>query len=163
MKVLALILGIVLFVPVAFIGGAMTKKSFQFADQLGEAFKATDGMTAEQQKQVEESVKVAYAKQFNTEFPSTARVKAGAVLTALGAIASLLLVIFAFVKKNSALGMAGCLLALFALAAVVFPHIPTGPHDGVAPRTGALIGLAFAAGQALLLVYYAKRSQRATA
>jgi|GEM_PF-2823738 len=71
--------------------------------------------------------------------PSTGRLRTGGVVGILAAMASLGLIVLSFTKKTLVPKVAIAVVVLSALAIVIYPKVPTGPTDGMAPRTQAIV------------------------
>lgn len=138
MKILGIILAILMLSLSALVGVIGSNKSFKLGGDIAEV---TEGLTDQQKEAI------------GAELPSASRLKLGGVLGVLGGVAALALLIFLFVKQPLVTGAAAATVALCALAIVVYPSVPTGPMDGMAPRTQAMVAAAMAllgAGGALL-------------
>ena len=79
------------------------------------------------------------------ELPSSGMLKFGSIVGLLGAAAAAALLVLTFAKKNLVLYAAGAAVGLALISAVLYPHIPTGPTDGLAPRPQALLAAGLAA------------------
>jgi hypothetical protein len=83
------------------------------------------------------------------ELPSSGKLKFGSIVGLLGAAAAAALLVMTFAKKNLVLYAAGAAVGLALISAVIYPHVPTGPTDGLAPRPQALLAAGLAAVGAL--------------
>jgi len=128
MKILGIILAVLMLAGTAFVGLAAANKSHKLASDLKEV---TKGLSADQMKLVAKS----------TEIPSAGRLDAGAVVGGLGGLAALVLLVAAFAKKSWVKGLAGVTVGCAAVSAVIYPHVQTGPIDGAAPRSLALVAI----------------------
>ncbi len=142
MKILGYILAVLLLASTAFVALAAANKSHKLASDLAEV---TKGMSDE--------MKTAISKEAGEALPSGGRLNGGAVVGGIGGLAALVLLIAAFAKKDKVKVLGGITVACAALSAVIYPYVKTGPMDGAAPRTLALIAIVLAiigAGGALL-------------
>jgi hypothetical protein len=142
MKILGFILAFLMLAGTAFVTLAAANKSHKLASDLAEV---TKGMSADEL--------AAVSKGSGMEIPSTGRLNGGAVVGGLGGLAAIVLLIAAFAKKQWVKGLGAVTVGAAALSAAIYPHVQTGPMDGAAPRTLALIAIGLSivgAGGALL-------------
>ena len=140
MKILGFILAVLMLAGTAFVGLAAANKSHKLAGDVAEI---TKGLTDAQLEQIGSKAGI----------PSTGRLNGGAVVGGLGGLAAIVLLIAAFAKKSWVTGLAVVTVGATALSALIYPYVQTGPMDGAAPRSLALVGIALAvvgAGGALL-------------
>jgi hypothetical protein len=64
-----------------------------------------------------------------------------------------------FARRSWTLGFAVAAVAVTAISAAIYPHVATGPHDGLAPRVQAL----FATGLVVLGAFGALLAARRSA
>ncbi len=133
MKVLGIILAVLMLAGSAFVGVLGANKARDTAHKLS---MLTDGMSAEEKAAIEASAEMA--------IPSTGRLTTGAVVGFLGALAAGALLIATFAKKHAVPTFALVAVAVTGISAVIYPHVPTGPLEGLAPRPQALVAGALA-------------------
>jgi hypothetical protein len=141
MKILGFILAVLMLAGTAFVTLAAANKAHKLAGDLATA---TQGLSADELKLLSKEV---------GDVPSTGRLNGGAVVGGLGGLAAIVLLIAAFAKKQWVTALGGVTVACAALSAVIYPYVKTGPLDGAAPRSLALVAIALAvvgAGGALL-------------
>ena len=143
MKALGIIFGLLLLASTVFVTLAAANKSHHLASDLAAV---TQGLTADQLKEAKAAV----------DLPSGTRLNAGALVGAIGGLAAFVLLVAMFAKKNWVAGLGGLTVACAALSAAIYPHIETGPMDGAAPRSLALIAIGLGAVGALCAVLAAK-------
>ncbi len=140
MKILGLVLAVLMLLGSAAVSVLGARKATQFRAQISEL---TAGMTDDQIAAISKEA----------DIPSAGRMRAGTIAGYLGAAAAVLLLVLAFAKKRAVPVVAALSLVLIALSAALYPHIDTGPLDGLAPRVQALVagvlGLIGAAGALL--------------
>ena len=132
MKIIGIILGILFLASTAFTDLAAANKSHKLASQISEL---TQGLSGEEAKLLSKEVDV----------PSTGRLNGGALVGAIGGLAAIVLLVAMFAKKSWAAGLAGAAVACTALSAALYPYVKTGPLDGAAPRSLALVAIVLAA------------------
>jgi hypothetical protein len=129
MKLLGFTLAILLLLATAFVTLAAANKSHHLASELS-AVMALLGDHAD-------SAKAA-------DIPSPLRLNIAALIGALGGVASLILLVAAFAKKSWVGALSVMTIGCAAITAALYPYIPTGPADGAAPRTLALVAIGLA-------------------
>src|SRR5580704_19326532 len=132
MKILGFILALLMLASTAFVTLAAANKSHHLASDLAAV---TAGLDASDLKLVDKTIGI----------PSTGRLNAGALVGALGGLAALVLLVAAFVKKEWVGALSALTIACAAISAAIYPHVPTGPADGAAPRMLALVAIALGA------------------
>lgn len=120
MKTLGLVLAVLFLLLGSLVGVLGTNKAMDFASKLD---KILEGAPASIKKQA----------------PSTGRLKAGGVVGILAALASVGLIVLSFIKKPLVPKVAIGVVVLSVLAIIIYPKVPTGPTDGMAPRTQAIV------------------------
>jgi len=134
MKILGLILAVLMLSASAFVGIVGANKARQAASEINQV---TAGMTDAQKAELGNNV------------PSAGRLNFGGIVGFLGAIAAAGLLAITFVRKPLVPKLAAAAVVLTALSIAIFPHIETGPMDGMAPRTQAIVAAVLAAVGAL--------------
>jgi hypothetical protein len=135
MKILGIILAVLFLVGSAFVGITGSNKARKSANQISEL---TDALGSDVSL---------------PDVPSAGRLKVGGIVGLVAGIGSLVLLVAAFAKRSAVPGLAGLVLSLSLVAALLYPHIETGPLDGMAPGPQAFVALVLAvigAGGALL-------------
>lgn len=127
MKILGIILAVLMLLGSAFVSGAGARKAKHLASELHEL---TGSMSASDK---------ALLGATSIEVPSEGRLKGGAIAGWIAALGALALLIVAFAKKSAVPALAGLAVAIAAASAVIYPHVQTGPMDGMAPRVQALV------------------------
>jgi hypothetical protein len=130
MKILGMILAVLMLSGSAFVGFVGANKARQAANDIDQV---TAGMTAEQKSALGEAV------------PSTGRLTFGSIVGILGAVAAAGLLAVAFARKSLVPKLAAAAVLLTVLSIAIFPYIETGPTDGMAPRTQAIVAAVLAA------------------
>ena len=141
MKILGIVLAILMLAGTAFVTLAAANKSHKLASDVAEI---TKGLSADQLEAISKGA---------GDIPSTGRLNGGAVVGGLGGLAALVLLVSVFAKKQWVKGLAVVTVGAAALSAIVYPYVKTGPMDGAAPRTLALVAIVLSivgAGGALL-------------
>jgi len=136
MKILGIILAVLMLAGTAFVDLAAANKAHKLANDIASL---TQGLGADEAKML--------AKE--ADIPSTGRLNGGALVGGLGGLAAIVLLVAAFAKKSWVKGLGGATVAAAALSAAVYPYIKTGPLDGAAPRTLALVAIGLSAVGAL--------------
>lgn len=140
MKILGFILAVLMLAGTAFVTLAAANKSHKLAGDVSEI---TKSLSSEELAMVSK----------NADIPSTGRLNGGAVVGGLGGLAAIVLLIAAFAKKQWVGALAAVTVGCAALSAAIYPHVQTGPMDGAAPRSLALVAIVLSivgAGGALL-------------
>ena len=132
MKILGIILAVLFLTSSAFVGIVGSNKARKLSHDISEL---TKGMSPE--------MKAAMQKEAG-DIPSTGRLSGGGVVAIVGGLAALALLVMAFVKKDLVGKAAVAVVALGALSAIIYPHVDTGPMDGMAPRTQAVVATVLA-------------------
>jgi len=125
MKTLGLVLAVIFLLLGSMVGVLGTNKALDAASDIDKVLKGAP-----------DSVKKLA--------PSTGRLRAGGVLGILGAMASLGLIVLSFTKKHLVPKAAIAVVVLSVLAIIIYPKVPTGPTDGMAPRTQAIVAAVMA-------------------
>jgi hypothetical protein len=136
MKLLGFILAILLLLATAFVTLAAANKSHHLASDIATITGQLGGADLD-----------VLGKKL--DLPSPMRLNIAALIGALGGIASLILLVAAFAKKSWVGAFSVITIGCAAITAALYPHIETGPADGAAPRTLALIAIGLAAVGAL--------------
>jgi hypothetical protein len=126
MKILGLVLAVLMLLGSAAVSVLGARKANHFKDQLSEL---TAGMSADQLAAISKEA----------DIPSTGRMGAGAIVGFLSAATALALLVVAFAKKKAVPLLAVLAIAAVGLSALLYPHIDTGPLDGLAPRMQAFV------------------------
>lgn len=134
MKILGIILAVLMLSASAFVGIVGANKARQAANDINQV---TAGLTDAQKAQLGDTV------------PSTGRLNFGGVVGFLGAIAAAGLLAVVFARKPMVPKLAAAAVLLTVLSIVIFPYVETGPMDGMAPRTQAIVASVLAAVGAL--------------
>lgn len=146
MKILGIILAVLMLAGSAFVSIAGARKAKHLASEIHEL---TSTMSSKDKAALSSAVEV----------PSQGRLNTGAIAGWIAALAALALLIGAFAKKSAVPALAALAIGIAAASAVIFPHVQTGPMDGMAPRVQALVATVLAvigAGGALLAARKAK-------
>ncbi len=77
--------------------------------------------------------------------PSAGRLKTGGIVGIVAALGAFALLIVTFVKREKVLLVAGATMGLCVLAILLYPSMQTGPLDGMAPKTQAMVTAVLAA------------------
>jgi hypothetical protein len=134
MKILGLILAVLMLSGSAFVGIVGANKAREAANDINQV---TASLTDAQKAELGDNV------------PSTGRLNFGSLIGFLGGIAAAGLLAVAFAKKPLVPTLAAAAVLLTVLSIAIFPHIETGPMDGMAPRTQAIVAAVLAAVGAL--------------
>lgn len=129
MKILGIILALLMLAATAFVNLAAANKSHKLAGDIAEV---TKGASPAELALIKKAAGI----------PSTGRLNGGAVVGGLGGLAAIVLFIAAFVKKDAVKTIAGVAVAFTAASALIYPYVKTGPMDGAAPRSLALVAIA---------------------
>jgi len=132
MKILGFVLAVLMLLGAASVGALGARKSHALTKDLDAL---TDGMTADQKAEL--------AKQ--ADMPSSGRLKVGSLVGILGALAAFALLVATFAKPAAVRKIAGAAVGLTVVSALAYPSVPTGPMDGMPPRTQAIVALVFLA------------------
>lgn len=124
MKILGMILAVLMLSGSAFVGFVGANKARQAASDIDQV---TAGMTDEQKSALGGVV------------PSTGRLTFGSIVGILGAVAAAGLLAVAFARKSLVPKLAAAAVLLTVLSIAIFPYVETGPTDGMAPRTQAIV------------------------
>lgn len=149
MKIVAIIFGLLALLVTSFVALAAANKSHKLAGDLAQVEKLTKGMSAQEQ--------AAFEKETGG-IPSSGRLNGGAVVGAIGGLAAFVLLIAMFAKKDWAKVLAAVTVGAAVLSAAVYPHIETGPMDGAAPRTLAIVAIIAGAIGAACATFAARRT-----
>ncbi len=125
MKTLGLVLAVIFLLLGSLVGVLGTNKSMDTASDIDKVLKGAPAAV-------------------KSMAPSTSRLRAGGVVGILAAMASLGLIVLTFTKKNLVPKVAIAVVVLSALAIIIYPKVPTGPTDGMAPRTQAIVAAVMA-------------------
>lgn len=144
MKILGLILAVLMLAGTAFIDLTAANKAHKAATDIAKVNEMLGDSGMKGMKGASKEL---------GDLPSPGRLNAGAGLCVIGGLGAIVLLISAFAKKQWVKAIAGATVGATALAAIIYPYVPTGPLEGMAPRPQALLGLVLAvigAGGALL-------------
>ena len=130
MKMLGIILAVLMLLLSALVGILGTNKSFDAASDIAK---------------VEKMMKALGGADAKLDLPSAGRLKFGGIVGALGALAAVAGVVLLFVKREKAHLVAGAAVGLTLLSIIIYPYVETGPTDGMAPRTQAIVAFVMAA------------------
>jgi hypothetical protein len=129
MKILGLILAVLMLSASAFVGIVGANKARKTAHDIN---------------QVTASLTDAQRSELGGALPSTGRLNFGGLVGALGAIAAAGLLAVAFGRKSLVPKLAAAAVFLTVLSIAIFPYVETGPTDGMAPRTQAIVAAVLA-------------------
>lgn len=149
MKIVAIIFAVLTLLSTSFIALAAANKSHKLAGDVAKVMELTKGMSADE--------RAAFDKEAGG-IPSTGRLNGGALVGGLGGLAAFVLLIAMFAKKEWAKGLAGAVVGAAVLSAVIYPHVQTGPMDGAAPRSLALVAIVLGAIGAACASFAARRT-----
>jgi hypothetical protein len=136
MKIVAIILAVLTLLSTSFIALAAANKAHKLAGDVAKVMEMTKGMSAEERAAMDKEV---------GGIPSTGRLNGGAAVGGLGGLAAFVLLIAMFAKKDWAKGLAGATFGAAVLSAIVYPYVQTGPLDGAAPRSLAIVAIVLSA------------------
>ena len=132
MKILGYILAVLLLLGTAFVTLAAANKSHKLAGDVGQLSDMMKGLSDAQKAQLEDKT---------GGIPSAGRLNGGAVVGGIGGLAALVLLIAAFAKKSAVKTLAAVTVGCAVLSAIIYPYVQTGPMDGAAPRSLALVAI----------------------
>ena len=132
MKILGIILALLMLSGSALIGTIGAGKARDVASDVSKLGDLTPQMKAMIEKSGE-------------SIPSKGRLSTGAIIGYLAALACVVLLVVTFAKKDLVTQVAGAAVGLTLLSALIYPYVKTGPTDGMAPRTQAIVALVLAA------------------
>lgn len=130
MKMLGIILAVLMLLLSGVVGILGTNKSFDLADKI---------------EKLEKVMKALGGDMKSDEIPSAGRLKFGGIVGALGALAAVAGIVLLFIKREKAPMVAGAAAGLALLSILIYPYVETGPTDGMAPRTQAIVAFVMAA------------------
>jgi len=131
MKIIGIILALLMLSGSALVGITGANKSRDAAKAISAL---TEGLSDDEKAEVAKLGDV----------PSSGRLKFGALVAILGAVAAGALLVATFAKKHLVGGLGAAAIAVTALSALVYPHVDTGPMSGLAPRSQALVATVLA-------------------
>lgn len=126
MKMLGIILAVLMLLLSGLVGILGTSKAFDAASDI-------------------EKVEKMFGDLAKKELPSAGRLKFGGIVGALAALAAVGAVVLLFVKREKSHIVAGAAAGLTLISYLIYPYIKTGPTDGMAPHTQAMVALVMAA------------------
>tara|TARA_R110002096_G_scaffold77896_10_gene183448 strand:- start:14610 stop:15041 length:432 start_codon:yes stop_codon:yes gene_type:complete len=127
MKIVGIILAALMLLGSAVVGATGSNKSMDLSAEIGAA---AEVLSAEQMEAA--------------GLPSPARLKLGGIVGIIAALGALALLLVTFVQRDKVLLVAGVTMACCILAILLYPGIDTGPTEGMAPRTQAVVALLLA-------------------
>ena len=127
MKIAGIILAVLMLLGAAFVGGAGSNKSLDLSKEIA----GVSDVLSEAQIEA-------------AGIPSAGRLKFGGIVGILGALSAFVLLVVSFVRKDKVLVVAGAMMAFSILAIILYPSVPTGGADGLAPRPQAMLAAALA-------------------
>src|SRR5205823_9234284 len=122
MKIVGILLALVFLATSAFVGIVGSNKARKASTEITQL---TDALGSN--------------VQLPDDLPSPGRLKVGALVGLVAGIGALVLLVVTFANKSAVPGLAGIVLSLSLLAALLYPYLETGEHDGMAPRPQALV------------------------
>ena len=149
MKIVAIIFALLTLLSTSFIALAAANKSHKLAGDVSKVMEMTKGMSAAERASFDKEV---------GGIPSTGRLNGGAVVGGLGGLAAFVLLIAMFAKKEWAKGLAGAVVGGAVLSALIYPHVQTGPMDGAAPRSLALVAIVLGVIGAVCATFAARKT-----
>jgi hypothetical protein len=150
MKILGIILAVLMLSGSAFVGILGANKARDVAKL---ASVVEDMASARGGKKAEAAL---------ADIPSSGRLSFGSIVGFLGVAAAVGLLVVTFAKKNLVVYAAAAAVGLALVSALIYPYVPTGPMDGLAPRPQALVATALAAIGALGAWLAARKGATAT-
>jgi hypothetical protein len=123
MKILGIILAVLMLVGTAFIDLSAANKAHKLAKDIAAV---TDGMG------------------MTDDIPSSGRLHGGAFLGVIGGIGAIVLLVATFAKKRWVRALCAVTVAGTVISAMIYPYIPTGPLEGAAPRSLAVVAIVLA-------------------
>jgi hypothetical protein len=149
MKIVAIIVAVLMLLATTFVALAAANKSHKLAGDVAQVEKLTKGMSAQEQAAFDKEV---------GGIPSSGRLNLGAIVGGLGGLAAFVLLVVMFAKKSWAKGLAGATFGAAALSAIIYPYVQTGPMDGAAPRSLAIVAIVLSAIGAACATFAARRT-----
>ena len=135
MKIVGTILAVIMLTGSAFVGVVSANKSLHLARDLNE-------------------IDLEKSQREELGLPTSSRMKLGGVIGFMAALGAAVLLVVTFATKKLIPVVVGAAMLLAILSIVGYPAIETGPTDGAAPRTLAIVAAVFAligAGGSLLV------------
>ena len=133
MKIVILVFAALLLVGSAFVGIVGANK----ARHLGQQMSELTGKMSDAEKELVE-------KQAGESIPSSGKLNAGAIVGYIGGLAAAVLLLVSFAKRELVGKVGPVAVVVTAVAAAIYPHVTTGPMEGMAPRPQALVAAALA-------------------
>lgn len=127
MKILGIVLAVLMLAGSAFVGVIGSNKARDVASDLAKLDSLSPALKAQLEKETGETI------------PSKGRLSTGAIVGIVAALAAVALLIVTFAKRNLVPILAAAAVGLTFISAVVYPYVKTGPMDGMAPRTQAIV------------------------
>jgi hypothetical protein len=131
MKILGIILALLMLSGSALVGVTGAHKSRDAAKAISAL---TEGLTDAERDEVAKL----------GDMPSSGRLTFGAILGIVGAIGAAALLVATFAKKHLVAGLGAAAVIVTAMSAAIYPHIETGPTQGMAPRSQAMLATVLA-------------------
>jgi len=125
MKILGIILAVLFLTGSAFVGIIGSNKARKAASDISQLTELSDSLGG--------------SSHALDDLPSAGRMKVGAIVGLVAGLGALVLLVMTFAKKSAVPGLAGIVAGLSLIAWLLYPYLQTGPLDGMAPRTQALV------------------------